>query len=139
MALFHPFLDLAYYFIYCQRYILSIFVIDIVWKIKLANYFHDKLREICEKYEKGSYLKYKNWCDEYFFLPHRNEPRGLGGIFYDYLDSKNWESDFSFTKDVGQTFLNAYISITKKTMNLKWNESDKDLQLHRRSRYAEFN
>ena len=74
-----------------------------------------------------------------FFLPHRNEPRGLGGIFYDYLDSKNWESDFSFTKDVGQTFLNAYINITKKTINMKWKESDKNLQLLRRSRYTEFN
>ena len=97
------------------------------------------LKEICEKYKKGSYYKYKNWCDEYFFLPHRNEPRGLGGIFYDYLDSKNWESDFSFTKDVGQTFLNSYINITKKTMHLKWNDSDKNLQSLRRSRYAEFN
>ena len=107
--------------------------------IKLANYFHNELKGICEKYKKGSYHKYKNWCDEYFFLPHRNEPRGLGGIFYDYLDSKNWESDFSFTKDVGQTFLNSYINITKKTMHLKWNDSDKNLQSFRRSRYAEFN
>ena len=103
-----------------------------------ADFFHKKLKQLCIK-NKKNYRKYKNWCDEYFFLPHRNEPRGLGGIFYDYLDSKNWESDFSFTKDVGQTFLNSYVNITKKTMHLKWNDSDKNLQSFRRSRYAEFN
>ena len=70
---------------------------------KLADFFHKNLKNICEENKKGSYLKYKKWCDEYFYLPHRKEPRGLGGIFYDYLNSENWETDFNFTKKVGET------------------------------------
>ena len=106
---------------------------------ELANFFHAELKKVCDQYKKGSYKKFKKWCDEYFFLPHRNEPRGLGGIFYDYLNSDNWDKDFSFTKKVGQTFIETYKEIIKKTINFNWNDSDKKLQLHRRSRYAEFN
>ena len=106
---------------------------------KLANYFHNQLQKICEKYQKGSYVKYKKWCDEYFFLPHRNEPRGLGGIFYDYLNSDNWETDFEFTRKVGITFIDSYKNIVVNTKNVKWDEKDKKLQYHRRSRYTEFN
>ncbi len=106
---------------------------------KLAKYFHDNLKKICEENKKGSYKKYKKWCDEYFFLPHRNEPRGLGGIFYDYMNSKNWKSDFNFTKKVGETFIDSYKNIVIKTRNKKWDEKDKNLQFHRRSRYTEFN
>ena len=106
---------------------------------KIAKYFHDNLKKICEENKKGSYKEYKKWCDEYFFLPHRNEPRGLGGIFYDYLNSKNWENDFKFTKKVGETFINSYKTIVRGTKYKKWNEKDKNLQLHRRSRYTEFN
>ena len=72
-------------------------------------------------------------------MPHRNEHRGLGGIFYDYLNSENWELDFIFTKNVGKTFLKTYRDIVKKTLNLKWNEKDQKIQSHRRSRYTEFN
>ena len=106
---------------------------------RIAKYFHEKLEDICENYQKGSYIKFKKWCDDYFFLPHRNEHRGLGGIFYDYLNSENWELDFIFTKNVGKTFLKTYRDIVKKTLNLKWNEKDQKIQSHRRSRYTEFN
>ena len=75
-------------------------------------------------------------CDEYFFLPHRNEPRGLGGIFYDYMNSKNWKNDFNFTKS-RETFIDSYKNIVIKTRNKKWDEKDKNLQFHRRSRYTE--
>ena len=106
---------------------------------KLAEYFHKNLEKICEENKKGSYEKYKKWCDKYFYLPHRKEPRGLGGIFYDYLNSKSWENDFSFTKKVGETFIDSYKHIVTKTKKRKWNDKDKKLQFHRRSRYTEFN
>ena len=106
---------------------------------KLARYFHKNIEKICEENKKGSYKKYKKWCDEYFYLPHRNEPRGLGGIFYDYLNSENWEADLNFTKKVGKTFIYSYKNIVNETKTRKWNEKDKNLQYHRRSRYTEFN
>ncbi len=107
--------------------------------LKLAKFFHRNLEKICEEYRKGSYKKYKKWCDDYFYLPHRDEPRGLGGIFYDYLNSKNWENDFNFTRKVGKTFIDSYKSIVVDSKKSKWNEEDKKLQFHRRSRYTEFN
>ena len=106
---------------------------------KLAKYFHKNIKKICEENQKGSYKKFKKWCDEYFYLPHRGEPRGLGGIFYDYLNSDNWETDFEFTRKVGITFIDSYKNIVVNTKNVKWNEKDKKLQYHRRSRYTEFN
>ena len=78
-------------------------------------------------------------CDDYFYLPHRQEPRGLGGIFYDYLNTEDWKADFDFTKKVGETFISSYKKIVNQTINKKWNQSDKKLQIHRRSRYTEFN
>jgi coproporphyrinogen III oxidase len=106
---------------------------------KIADFFHGELKKTCELYKQGSYQKYKKWCDEYFFLPHRDESRGLGGIFFDYLDSNDWEKDMKFIKNVGKTFTKTYKSIVKDTIKLKWNSDDKDLQNHRRSRYVEFN
>tara|TARA_Y100001960_G_scaffold331297_1_gene427842 strand:+ start:371 stop:1228 length:858 start_codon:yes stop_codon:yes gene_type:complete len=106
---------------------------------EIAKFFHKQLKLICENYKPGAYNEYKNWCDKYFFLPHRNESRGLGGIFYDYLNSKNWDADLNFTKNVGETFLSSYKKIISDTINLPWNDYDKKLQYHRRSRYAEFN
>ena len=106
---------------------------------KLAEYFHKNIKKICEENKKGSYEKFKKWCDEYFYLPHREEPRGLGGIFYDYLNSDNWETDFEFTRKVGITFIDSYKNIVVNTKNVKWDEKDKKLQYHRRSRYTEFN
>ena len=92
---------------------------------KLAEYFHKNIKKICEENQKGSYKKFKKWCDEYFYLPHRGEPRGLGGIFYDYLNSDNWETDFEFTRKVGITFIDSYKNIVVNTKNVKWNEKDK--------------
>ncbi|MEE2694913.1 MAG: oxygen-dependent coproporphyrinogen oxidase [Pseudomonadota bacterium] len=105
----------------------------------ISKYFHHELKKICENYRKGSYQKYKKWCDDYFFLPHRNESRGLGGIFFDYLNSGSWNSDMDFTKNVGTTFINSYKKIVLDNINSTWNSKDKELQNHRRSRYVEFN
>ena len=106
---------------------------------KLAKYFHDNLKKFVKKIRKGVIKNTKNGVMNIFFLPHRNEPRGLGGIFYDYMNSKNWKNDFNFTKKVGETFIDSYKNIVIKTRNKKWDEKDKNLQFHRRSRYTEFN
>jgi len=106
---------------------------------KISDFFHGELKKTCELYKQGSYQKYKKWCDEYFFLPHRDESRGLGWIFFDYLDSNDWEKDMNFIIDVGKTFTKTYKSIVNDTVKLKWNSDDKNLQNHRRSRYVEFN
>ena len=100
--------------------------------------FHNKIKKMCDKNNKNYYLKYKKWCDRYFFLPHRNEKRGIGGIFFDYK-SENWEKDFNFVKDVGICFLDYTKSVISKKMYIKWNKKQKDVQLFKRGRYVEFN
>ena len=100
--------------------------------------FHKILKNMCNRHNKNYYKKYKKWCDEYFYLPHRKEARGLGGIFFDYLDS-DFENDFNFVKDIGQTFLETYSQIIKSKINKKWNAKQKNDQLIRRGRYVEFN
>ena len=100
-------------------------------------YFHSKLKEVCKE-NKKNYHKYKNWCDKYFFLPHRNEPRGIGGIFFDY-ENKNWEKDFKFVREVGMTFLEVSKKIIKKKVKLRYKDKDKQKQLIKRGRYVEFN
>ena len=107
--------------------------------LKIANFFHNELKNICEAYKVGCYEEYKKWCDDYFFLPHRNESRGLGGIFFDYLDSSDWDKDMAFIMTVGETFLRVYRKIIEDTVSLPWDDKDKKLQLHRRARYVEFN
>ncbi len=107
--------------------------------LKIASFFHKELEKVCEAYQKGCYKKYKKWCDEYFFLPHRNESRGLGGIFFDYIDSGSWNKDMEFVENVGHTFLKVYKKIVEDTIELTWNAKDKELQSHRRARYVEFN
>jgi len=106
---------------------------------KQAEKFHVDLKATCDKHNSDYYTKYKQWCDEYFYLKHRNEPRGAGGIFFDNLNSNNFDADFAFTKDVGSTFKDSYASIVRATMNTPWNDADREYQEIRRGRYVEFN
>ena len=106
---------------------------------KAKNIFHFGLKEMCNKHDKKYYNRFKLWCDDYFFLPHRNETRGVGGIFFDYLNNSNWEKDFLFIKDVGLSFNKIFKEIIKERMNLKYTQKDKTLQLEKRGRYVEFN
>ena len=105
---------------------------------KEKKYFHDHLKKVCNFHNKKYYPKFKNWCDEYFYLPHRGEPRGIGGIFFDYK-MNNWEKDFLFVKDLGITFAFLVREIIEKKMFLRWTEKEKEIQLLKRGRYAEFN
>jgi coproporphyrinogen III oxidase len=101
--------------------------------------FHAAYKAACDKHDPTYYPKYKKWCDEYFFIKHRNEPRGVGGIFYDQHDSGDWEDDFAFTRDVGLAFLEVYPKIIRRHMNLSWRPEQREHQLIKRGRYAEFN
>ena len=101
--------------------------------------FHEAMKSACDVHDATYFPKFKKWCDDYFFLPHRNEARGVGGIFYDRHDSGNWDADFAFTQDVGKAFLQAYPAIVRKRMNTRWSDKDKEEQLFRRGRYAEYN
>jgi len=100
--------------------------------------FHKILKTMCDRHNKNYYSKYKKWCDNYFYLPHRKEPRGIGGIFFDYKKD-NFEKDFEFVRDVGVTFQLIFQNIIKKKMKRKWNMKDKEMQYIKRGRYAEFN
>ena len=101
--------------------------------------FHARLRQACDAHDPGYHARFKQWCDEYFFLKHRGEARGVGGIFYDYLDSGDWERDFAFTRDVGLAFLDIYPALIRRHMQESWTEEDRQHQLMRRGRYVEFN
>ena len=107
--------------------------------IESSNIFHKDLKSICDKYDKSYYPKFKSWCDDYFYLPHREEPRGVGGVFFDYLCNEDWEKDFSFIQDIGSIFLSSYLSIIKNRLSRKFNEKDRELLLIKRGRYVEFN
>ena len=102
------------------------------------KWFHNELKKTCNRHNKNYHKKYKKLCDEYFYLPHRNEMRGIGGIFFDYK-KKNWQKDFAFIRDVGLTFKNIFDSIIMKKNNKKWNKEEKELQYIKRGRYTEFN
>ncbi len=101
--------------------------------------FHGALRDACDRHDPACYEKYKEWCDRYFFLPHRGEARGVGGIFFDNLDSGDWEADFAYTKDIGLAFLNVYPKIVRRRMNEPWTAEQREALLVKRGRYVEFN
>ena len=105
--------------------------------IKEKLTIHEKLKKICLS-NKKNYNKYKKWCDNYFYLPHRKEPRGIGGIFFDY-ETKNWEKNFKFVQDLGIGFVDITKEIITSKQKLKWNDKDKEQQLFKRGRYVEFN
>ena len=102
------------------------------------NEFHKTLKIMCNRHNKNYYNKYKKWCDEYFYLPHRKESRGIGGIFFDYKKN-NFEKDFKFVRDVGTTFQLIFNKIIKKKIKKKWSVKDKEIQYKKRGRYVEFN
>jgi coproporphyrinogen III oxidase len=104
-----------------------------------AGDFHAAMQRGCRQFGPETYEKYKKWCDEYFYLPHRHEPRGVGGIFYDRHNSGDWEKDFAFTRDVGVAFAEVYPQIVRRRMGQSWTDAERHHQLVRRGRYVEFN
>lgn len=104
-----------------------------------ARDFHAAFEAACGRHGGDYYKRFKAWCDEYFYLPHRQEPRGVGGIFYDYLDTGDWQADFAFTRDVGETFLDIYPRLVRRRLTEDWTPAERHTQLVRRGRYAEFN
>jgi coproporphyrinogen III oxidase len=101
--------------------------------------FHAALKAACDAHDAAYYPRFKKQCDEYFYLPHRGEPRGVGGIFYDYLNTDDFAKDFAFTKAVGEAYLAAYPKIVRRHMNEAWTPAEREHQLMKRGRYVEFN
>ena len=104
-----------------------------------SKIFHSNFKLTCDKYSDSYYPNFKSWCDKYFYIPHRQETRGVGGIFFDYFYNNNWDRDFSFVKDVGKSFLNSYVEIIDGRVHKKFNESERKKLLIKRGRYVEFN
>lgn len=102
-------------------------------------HFHSVLEAACDRHAPDYYARFKAWADEYFFVPHRGRARGVGGIFYDDLNTGDWEADFAFTRSVGAAFLPAFLPVTERRRNTGWTEADKDRQLVHRGLYAEYN
>lgn len=102
-------------------------------------FFHRVLKDACDKHDPDYYPAHKAWADEYFMIKHWNEPRGVGGIFYDDLCTGDWEADFAYTQDVGRAFCDAYLPLTRKRRDEAWTDEDREWQLVKRGRYAEFN
>ena len=106
--------------------------------LREKKFLHYELKKMCDRHNKKYYKKYKEWCDNYFYLPHRKETRGIGGIFFDYKNN-NWEKDFKFVSDLGITFQMIFNSIINTKYKKKWTTKEKELQYVKRGRYAEFN
>ena len=104
-----------------------------------AKDFHAACKAACDAHGEDFHERFRKWCDEYFYLPHRDEPRGIGGIFYDRHNTGDWDGDFSFTRDVGLAFLDIYPQLVRRRMGETWTPEDREEQLVRRGRYAEFN
>ncbi len=104
-----------------------------------TDMFREALYRACEKHDAQYYPDFSRWCDEYFYLPHRDEHRGIGGIFYDYLNSGDWQKDYAYTQDVGRCFVDIYPKIVAAHMNKDWSDEEREYQLMRRGRYVEFN
>jgi len=101
--------------------------------------FHGALEGACNAHDGTYYPRFKSWCDDYFYLPHRDEPRGVGGIFFDELSTGDWERDFAFVRDVGRAFLDVYPRLVRRHMDKAWNREERRRQLVKRGRYVEFN
>jgi coproporphyrinogen III oxidase len=101
--------------------------------------FHASFRAACDRHDPGYYATFKAWCDRYFYLPHRQEPRGAGGIFFDHHSTGDTDADFAFARDVGEAFLDSYPRIVRRRMGQQWTAAERDHQLLRRGRYVEFN
>jgi coproporphyrinogen III oxidase len=101
--------------------------------------FHAAFNAACDRHDPSYYPRFKAWCDRYFFLPHRGEPRGVGGIFFDHFDSGDAAADFAFTRDVGLAFLDVFPRIVRRRMHVPWSAAEREHQLIRRGRYVEFN
>ena len=104
-----------------------------------TDFFHSSLKGACDKHDVNYYEDFKKNCDEYFYLPHRNEPRGVGGIFFDHLNTGDWDKDFNFVKEVGGQTLEIINQVVKNKKDLDWTDEEKDKQLVKRGRYVEFN
>lgn len=104
-----------------------------------TKHFHATLRHACEAHGADYYPRFKAWADEYFFIPHRGRARGVGGIFFDDLNTDDWEADFAFTRAVGEAFLPAFVPLVERRMETPWTEADREAQLIHRGLYAEYN
>jgi len=102
-------------------------------------HFHGEMQRACDAHGPDYYSRFKAWADEYFFVPHRGRARGVGGIFYDDLNTGDWEADFAFTQAVGEAFLPAFLPVTERRIGTPWTEADKEAQLIHRGLYAEYN